>query len=57
MNEVARIVRSFKIGDEVTITFWQNGQETTAKVVLPERPTLVGDLIAIGRAGAVPTQQ
>jgi hypothetical protein len=41
----------------VTFTFWQNGKETTTKVALPERPTLVGDLIAIGRVGVVPNQQ
>jgi serine protease Do len=57
MSEVSRLVRSFKVGDEVTFLFWQNGQETTTKVILPERPTLVGDLIAIGRAGIVPNQQ
>ena len=57
MSVVAHLVRSFKVGDEVTFTFWQNGQEITMKVVLPERPTLAGDLIAIGRIGAIPNQQ
>jgi S1-C subfamily serine protease len=57
MNMVAHLVRSFKVGDRVTLTYWQNGQELTTTVVLPERPTLAGDLIAIGRAGATPGQQ
>jgi 2-alkenal reductase len=49
LKQVGSLVRSFKVGDEVTLTYWQDGEEKTAKVVLPERPTLTGDLVAIGR--------
>ncbi len=51
IDDVLRVVNSLKVGDELTVTVWRDGEERTVKVVLPERPVLPGDLIAIGRTG------
>jgi S1-C subfamily serine protease len=51
MDYVLRVVRSLKVGDELTVIVWRDGEERTVKVNLPERPVLPGDLIAIGRTG------
>ena len=50
-DDVLRVVHSLKVGDELTVIVWRDGEERTVKVVLPERPVLPGDLIAIGRTG------
>jgi len=51
LDDVLRVVRSLKVGDELTVNVWRDGEDRTVKVVLPERPVLSGDLIAIGRTG------
>jgi S1-C subfamily serine protease len=51
LDDVLRVVRSLKVGDELSVTVWRDGEERTVKVILPERPVLPGDLIAIGRTG------
>jgi serine protease Do len=51
IDDVLRVVNALKIGDELTVNVWRDGEERTVKVVLPERPVLPGDLIAIGRTG------
>jgi len=44
MRTVARIAKSLKVGDKVTLEYWREGQILTAEVVLPERPVLPGDV-------------
>jgi S1-C subfamily serine protease len=51
LDDVLRVVHSLKVGDELTVNVWRDGEERTVKVTLPERPVLPGDLIAIGRMG------
>lgn len=51
IDDVLGVVRSLKVGDKLTVKVWRNGEERTVEVVLPERPVLPGDLIAIGRTG------
>jgi serine protease Do len=51
LTDVAQIARSLKVGDKISVTYWRDGEEKTIDVVLPERPVLTGDLIAIGRTG------
>jgi len=51
LDDVLRVVNSLKVGDELTVNIWRDGEERSVKVVLPERPVLPGDLIAIGRTG------
>jgi S1-C subfamily serine protease len=41
---VTRIARSLKIGDEVQLEYLHEGELMSAKVVLPERPMLPGDV-------------
>jgi S1-C subfamily serine protease len=43
IEAVARVARSLKVGDRLTIEYWSAGQLKTAEVVLPERPVLQGD--------------
>ena len=43
MDAVARIARSLKVGDKLSVEYWRAGQVNTATVVLPERPMLQGD--------------
>ena len=51
LDDVLGVVRSLKVGDKLTVKVWRDGEERTVEVVLPERPVLPGDLIAIGRTG------
>jgi serine protease Do len=51
LDDVLKVVRSLKVADQLTVIVWRDGEERTLKVVLPERPVLPGDLIAIGRTG------
>ncbi|MBL8908747.1 MAG: trypsin-like peptidase domain-containing protein [Rhizobiales bacterium] len=51
LDDVLSVVHSLKVGDELTVNAWRDGEERTVKVTLPERPVLPGDLIAIGRTG------
>lgn len=51
LDDVLGVVNSLKVGDELTVKVWRDGEERIVKVVLPERPVLPGDLIAIGRMG------
>lgn len=44
MEMVARIARSLKVGDKVQLEYWREGKKLTVDVVLPERPTLPGDV-------------
>jgi len=57
LTDVAQIARSLKVGDKISVTYWRDGEEKTVDVVLPERPVLTGDLIAIGRTGDQPKDQ
>jgi len=54
LTDVAQIARNLKVGDKISVTYWRDGEEKTVDVVLPERPVLTGDLIAIGRTGDQP---
>lgn len=51
IDDVLGVVRSLKVGDKLSVKVWRDGEERTVEVVLPERPVLPGDLIAIGRTG------
>lgn len=44
MDTVLRIVRSFKVGDRVTLDYAHEGKKMSAEVTLPERPILPGDV-------------
>jgi S1-C subfamily serine protease len=44
MEAVARIARSLKVGDKIKLEYWSKGKIQTAEVILPERPTLSGDV-------------
>ena len=44
IETVARIARSLKVGDKVTLEYWRNGKLHTVEVILPERPILPGDV-------------
>lgn len=57
LDDVLRVVNALKVGDELTVNVWRDGEERTVKVVLPERPVLPGDLIAIGRTGDQRSQE
>lgn len=43
MDAVLEVVRAFRVGDEVTLTYWRDGLLHEASAVLPERPVLAGD--------------
>lgn len=43
METVARIARSLRVGDSITLEYWRSGTVETVDVVLPERPILPGD--------------
>jgi serine protease Do len=43
MDAIARIARSLKVGDKLTVEYWRGGRLDTANVILPERPMLPGD--------------
>jgi S1-C subfamily serine protease len=45
METVARIARSLRVGDKVTLEYWRRGKLDTAEVILPERPILPGDVM------------
>lgn len=44
IKTVARIARSLKVGEKITLEYWHEGKTHTAEVVLPERPILPGDV-------------
>ncbi len=44
IETVARIARSLEVGDTVHLEYWREGKTLTVEVVLPERPTLPGDV-------------
>jgi S1-C subfamily serine protease len=44
METVIRIVTAFEVGDRVALEYRRDGMTMTAEVVLPERPTLPGDM-------------
>ncbi len=44
METVYGIARSLSVGDSVEINYYRDGEPKTAEVVLPERPSLPGDL-------------
>lgn len=44
MDTVVRIVRSLKVGQTISIVYYHDGTKHTAKVTLPERPVLPGDV-------------
>lgn len=43
LDTVVQVVRSFRVGDRVTVKYWREGEVHEAVVVLPERPVLPGD--------------
>jgi S1-C subfamily serine protease len=54
MDTVVRIVRSLKVGDTVTLEYYQGAQKKTAEVTLPERPVLPGDIIQLRQRRSQP---
>jgi S1-C subfamily serine protease len=44
MDDAARIARSLKVGEKITLEYWRNGRSHMGEVVLPERPVLPGDI-------------
>jgi S1-C subfamily serine protease len=44
METVIRIVTAVEVGDRVALEYRRDGMTMTAEVVLPERPTLPGDM-------------
>lgn len=44
IETVARIARSLKVGDEIQLEYWREGQIYRTEVMLPERPILPGDV-------------
>ena len=43
IDTVVDVVRSFKVGDKISIEYFREGRKLTAEVTLPERPLLPGD--------------
>jgi putative serine protease PepD len=51
LSTVARIVRSLKPGDKVSVEYFRDGELQTIEVVLPERPMLPEDIRVLREVG------
>jgi S1-C subfamily serine protease len=49
LDQVAAIARSLKVGDQLTIEYWRDGEVKSVTVTLPERPILPGDIELLRR--------